>query len=106
MLRSAGWSASHWSTVGRLDASNREILSWAQTNDQVLFTHDLDLGAILAISKGDSPSVIQVRTQSLTPAHLAPLVLRVLDQFRAVLIAGALISVVETSARARVLHLK
>ena len=67
-LHSAGWPATHWSRVGRLDASDREILSWAQANDHVLFTHDLDFGAILAISRADSPSVIQVRTQDLTPS--------------------------------------
>jgi hypothetical protein len=49
---------------------------------------------------------IQVRTQDLAPNHLAPLVLRVLAQFREALAAGALISVDETSARARVLPLR
>ncbi len=106
VLRSAGWPATHWSGVGRLDASDREILSWAQANGHVLFTHDLDFGAILAISGADSPSVIQVRTQDLTPSQLLPFILRVLNQFREALTAGALISVDETSARARVLPLK
>jgi predicted nuclease of predicted toxin-antitoxin system len=105
VFRSAGRLATHWSRVGRPDATDQEILSWAQKNDHLLFTHDLDFGAILAISKGHSPSVIQVRTQDLAPAHLAPLVLRVLIQFREALASGALISVDETSARARVLPL-
>jgi predicted nuclease of predicted toxin-antitoxin system len=104
-LDSAGWSATHWSRVGRPDASDLEILSWAKANNYILFTHDLDFGAILAISRSKSPSVIQIRTQNLTPSHLIPLILRVLNQFQEDLTAGVLISVDESSARARVLPL-
>ncbi len=100
-----GSTATHWSRVGATDASDREILSWAKVNDYVLFTHDLDFGAILAASGADAPSVIQVRTQDLTPSHLAPLVLSVLNQFREALARGALISVDDTSARVRMLLL-
>jgi predicted nuclease of predicted toxin-antitoxin system len=105
VLCSSGWTATHWSRVGATDASDREILSWAKVNDYVLFTHDLDFGAILAASGAGAPSVIQVRTQDLTPSHLAPLVLRVLNQFREALARGALISVDDTSARVRMLPL-
>lgn len=104
-LRSAGLSATHWSRIGPPDASDREILSWAKKNDHVLFTHDLDFGAILAVSRSDSPSVIQIRTQNLTPSHLVPLILRVLNQFEQALTTGVLISVDDTSARARILPL-
>jgi predicted nuclease of predicted toxin-antitoxin system len=105
VLCSSGWTATHWLRVGATDASDREILSWAKVNDYVLFTHDLDFGAILAASGADAPSVIQVRTQDLTPSHLAPLVLRVFNQFREALARGALISVDDTSARVRMLPL-
>ncbi|PKN62402.1 MAG: hypothetical protein CVU57_24250 [Deltaproteobacteria bacterium HGW-Deltaproteobacteria-15] len=104
-LRSAGWPATHWSRIGRPDASDREIMSWARKNDHVLLTHDLDFGSILAVSKSDSPSVIQIRTQNLTPSYLVPFILRVLSQFQEALTAGALVSVDETTARARVLPL-
>jgi len=97
--------ATHWSRVGAANASDREILSWVKVNDHVLLTHDLDFGAILAASGANAPSVIQVRAQDLTPSHLAPLVHRVLSQFREALARGALISVDDTSARTRVLPL-
>lgn len=74
-------------------------------NGHLLLTHDSDFGAILAASGANAPSVIQVRAQDLTPSHLAPLVLRVLSQFREVLARGALISVDDTSARTRILPL-
>jgi len=104
-LRSAGWSATHWSRIGRPDASDHEIMSWARKNDHVLLTHDLDFGSILAVSRTDSPSVIQIRTQNLDPSYLAPFIVRVLNQFEEALTTGALISVDETAARARVLPL-
>jgi predicted nuclease of predicted toxin-antitoxin system len=105
VLCSAGWMATHWSRVGAVNASDRKILSWVKVNGYVLLTHDLDFGAILAASGANAPSVIQVRAQDLTPSHLAPLVLRVLSQFREVLARGALISVDDTSARTRMLPL-
>ena len=77
-----------------------------QKDDHVLFTHDLDFGAILAVSRSDSPSVIQIRTQNLNSSHLVPFILRVLNKCQEALTAGALINVDETSARARVLPLK
>jgi predicted nuclease of predicted toxin-antitoxin system len=105
VLCSAGWMATHWSNVGAANASDREILSWVKVNGHVLLTHDLDFGAILAASGAKAPSVIQVRAQDLTPSHLAPLVLRVLSQFRDPLARGALISVDDASARTRMLPL-
>jgi predicted nuclease of predicted toxin-antitoxin system len=105
VLCSAGWMATHLSRVGAANASDREILSWVKLNGHALLTHDLDFGAILAASGASAPSVIQVRAQDLTPSHLAPLVLRVLRQFREALARGALISVDDTSARTKMLPL-
>jgi len=51
VLEEAGHIASHWSTVGSLNASDREILLWTKTNGYLLFTHDLDFGAILAVTE-------------------------------------------------------
>ena len=48
VLEDAGHTASHWSAIGSMNAPDREILSWAKMNGYVLFTHDLDFGAILA----------------------------------------------------------
>lgn len=56
-----GWQAFHWSAVGEPGALDRVILSWARENEYVVFTHDLDFGAILAATNADAPSVIQVR---------------------------------------------
>jgi predicted nuclease of predicted toxin-antitoxin system len=105
VLEEAGRQAIHWSSVGPQNAPDHEILSYAKSKGYVVFTHDLDFGAILAATKADCPSVIQVRTQDVSPQHLSPLVLSALSQFEAYLEEGALVTVDEKKSRARILPL-
>ena len=55
VFNDGGYEAMHWSEIGRVDATDFEILDWARKNDFVIFTHDLDFGAILSTSKLLSP---------------------------------------------------
>jgi predicted nuclease of predicted toxin-antitoxin system len=87
----------------RRAAADYEILDWAKANQHIVFTHDLDFGAILAATKADSPSVIQLRTQDILPTASCPLLLRVLDDHRSQLEDGALISVDTRKARVHIL---
>jgi predicted nuclease of predicted toxin-antitoxin system len=98
-----GRQAVHWSDIGDARAPDRVILERAKANEYIVFTHDLDFGTILAVTQAESPSVIQVRTQNVLPNYLGDLVLRVLDQFSDLLKDGALITIDETMARARIL---
>jgi predicted nuclease of predicted toxin-antitoxin system len=75
-------------------------------HDHVVFTHDLDFGAILAASKAEGPSVLQVRAQDVGPSHLGDLVLSALSQLHDHLTRGAVVSLDEKSARVRLLPLK
>ena len=106
VLSQAGHVAVHWSSVGSPRAKDREILTWAREHHHVVFTHDLDFGAILAATDADSPSVIQIRTQDPTPEHCGPIVLDTLKRFAEGLAAGALISVDENRARVRLLPMR
>lgn len=105
VLTKQGWQAVHWSTVGDPRAKDQEIMNWALANDYVVFTHDLDFGAILAATQAVAPSVIQVRTQDVMPAHLEPVVVAALQQYEAELQAGALLIVHEGRLRVRILPL-
>jgi len=67
VLEHAGWEAVHWSTVGDMRAPDDIIMSWARENGYIVFTHDLDFGVLLALTRAESPSVIQVRTQDVFP---------------------------------------
>ena len=67
VLERAGWEAVHWSTVGDMRAPDDVIMLWARENGYIVFTHDLDFGVLLALTRAESPSVIQVRTQDVFP---------------------------------------
>ena len=98
-----GWMAIHWSTVGDPRAADALIMDWARSNDYVVFTHDLDFGVLLAHSRADGPSVIQVRTQDIMPQHFKSRLVQVLRQYESMLDSGALVTVDEGKARVRVL---
>jgi predicted nuclease of predicted toxin-antitoxin system len=103
VLEEGGWEATHWSKIGDAGASDSEIMTWAKANGHVVFTHDLDFGAILAATKAQSPSVLQIRTKDVNPHHIRNLLISVLNQFKGQLEKGALVSVDESTSRARIL---
>lgn len=98
-----GWEALHWSEVGDPRASDDVIMAWARENGCIVFTHDLDLGTILATTHADGPSVIQVRTQDIMPQTLGGRLVQILRQYKAMLEKGALITVDEAKSRVRIL---
>ena len=102
-LNSSGHDAVHWSTVGRQDAPDVEIMRWATDNDRIVLTNDLDFGAILASSNRQRPSVVQLRADVLGPDHAGPAVAGAVEMARAELEAGALLTVDMTRFRARIL---
>ncbi len=102
-LHERGFESVHWSTIGAYTAPDREIMQWARDNACVVFTHDLDFGILLALSKAGGPSVIQVRTQDVSPAHLGPLLVAALRAHGDALERGALLNVDEAKSRVRIL---
>lgn len=104
-LLAEGWPSVHWSQIGVASAPDCEIMQWANENQRVVLTHDLDYGAMLAATKAEGPSVVQVRTQDVRVEFLGPLLMPVLRRFARELEAGALIVVDEAKSRVRVLPL-
>ena len=103
VLARHGYESVHWSSIGSTTAEDSEIMEYAKLNGYVVFTHDLDFGALLASSGADRPSVFQVRTLGVLPIQIEPLVIAALKQFEPTLEAGALVSVDEKRSRARIL---
>jgi len=93
VLQRHGWETVHWSTVGDPRATDPEIMAWANAMGSVVFTHDLGFGG---------PSVIQVRTQDVTPGHLEPILVTALRTHDAALEEGALVTVDEARSRIRI----
>jgi len=105
-LEKEGFEAVHWSKIGDFSAADEVILEWARKHEHVVFTHDLDFGALLAATRGEGPSVIQIRTQDTLPESSGKIIIDTLNQFENELEKGALLSVDQHRARVRILPLK
>lgn len=104
-LASHGHETVHWSSVGRPDASDSDIMAWAKVHDYVVMTSDLDFGEILAITKDSLSSVIQLRDSRNDPTTMLPLVLKALAKCAADLTRGALVSIDQQHSRLKLLPL-
>jgi predicted nuclease of predicted toxin-antitoxin system len=78
-------------------------MEWARVNGYVVFTHDLDLAALLATTQAQGPSVIQVRTHDVMPQTLGRRLVQILRQYGTTLEAGALITIDESKSRVHIL---
>ena len=105
ILAAAHIEAVHWSTLGAKDAPDSKIMAYAKINGYVVFTHDLDFGAILAATHGEKPSVVQIRTDDVSPNTIGKQVIAALHQMTAELEVGALLTIDTNRMRLRVLPL-
>jgi predicted nuclease of predicted toxin-antitoxin system len=105
-LRQGGHTAVHCSEIDSATATDQEIVDWAKREGYVVFTHDLDFGAILACTRATSPSVIQMRCQNVLPFDMGNVILTALRKYEAELNEGALIVIDETKYRVRILPLQ
>jgi len=106
VLRKAGFEATHWYRLGAPGAPDSELFAWAREHGHIVFTHDLDFGAMLAATHAESPSVFQIRTNDVSPAALAPRAIELLHRFAPQLASGALVVVDEMRERVRILPLE
>lgn len=104
-FRSRGLEATHWQQVGAATASDEEVLAWCAEHGYILFTHDLDFGAILAASKGQNPSVVQLRTENVVPEAMLQQVTNTLRIVEKELATGALVTIEPVRHRIRLLPL-
>lgn len=105
LLDGLGMRSTHWSTVGRGNAPDSEIMAYAAANDYVVLTHDLDFSAILAATHGEKPSVVQIRAEDVNPDKIGPQVAAALRQMESELKEGALLTVDSNRTRLRLLPL-
>jgi predicted nuclease of predicted toxin-antitoxin system len=98
-----GFESVHWSSVGEATSRDAEILGYAKREGFVVFTHDLDFGSLLAVSKATGPSVIQVRTQDTLPSAIGEVVMRAIQATNEQLAKGALVTVEPDRFRIRIL---
>jgi predicted nuclease of predicted toxin-antitoxin system len=106
LLNESGFRAVHWSTVGPANAPDAQVMGYAMANDFVVLTHDLDFGAILAVTHGEGPSVVQLRSEDVSPDTIGKRVVSALRQMQSELEAGALLTFEATGTRLRLLPLR
>ncbi|MGH3087784.1 MAG: DUF5615 family PIN-like protein [Rubrobacteraceae bacterium] len=98
-----GLEAVHWSTVGDPGAPDHIIMEWARAEGCVVFTHDLDFSRLLALTRSEGPSVVQLRSQAVLPESAGPLIFAAIRQHGELLERGALVVIDAASSRARIL---
>jgi predicted nuclease of predicted toxin-antitoxin system len=105
VLNKAGFQAIHWSTAGKVTATDHEIAALAAKNDYIVVTHDLDFGAILAVTHGRKPSDVQIRADNITADAIGEKVIAAHLQMEKPLKAGALLTIDTNRNRMRLLPL-
>ncbi len=89
-----------------MNAADIEIMAYAAKHDYVVLTHDLDFSAILAATQGIKPSVVQIRSDNLSPAAIGEPLIAAVQQMTPELVAGALLTVDPGRTRLHLLPLR
>lgn len=105
-LREAGFEAHYWTDIGHQGDEDLEILEWAEANEHVIVTRDLDFSNLLAWHGLAKPSVIQLRTgDSLPDKGTGELVANIIRSQAEALELGAILTIEVEKRRARIKRL-
>lgn len=75
-------------------------------NGYVLFTHDLDIGTVLALTHASGPSVIQIRAKDPLPESVGDTVFQAIKAHAELLAQGALVTIDAARSRVRLLPIR
>jgi predicted nuclease of predicted toxin-antitoxin system len=106
LLETAGHSWLHARDLGLATAADEQILERAREQGEIILTHDLDYGTLLAFSGDSAPSVVIFRRQNVQPEALAGALLQSWDECGPALEEGALVVVEEQALRIRRLPIR
>ncbi|MFO7676345.1 MAG: DUF5615 family PIN-like protein [bacterium] len=100
-LATCGHTWRHVGDIGLAAAADEQIVAEARQTREVILTHDLDYGAILAFSGEDAPSVVTFRTVNTLPDYLLTRLIAVLPDIEPALAQGAIVVLEDAAARVR-----
>ena len=101
-LAAQGHACRHVGDIGMAQASDVAIIEEARANHEVIVTHDLDYGHLLAFSaEGVVPSVIIVRMRNTHPNNLLTRILSILPEIEQPLLDGAIVALEDANLRVR-----
>lgn len=105
-LREKGWKILRVSEIMDVRTADIDILNYARDKNKVVITCDLDFSELLAIFGYDSPSVINLRLDDLSPDYVTQRIIDIVSKLKRELKTGIVISVNDNSARYRNLPIK
>jgi len=100
-LRKRGYDVVHLREQELQRLPDEQIVQKAIREERTILTHDLVFGRLMALSRGQTPSVITFRLDDMKPANVNHYLGETLARFAEVLEQGALISVNEQIIRMR-----
>jgi len=100
-LQTQGHSYRHVGDIGMACATDAAIMQAAQMNDEVIITHDLDYGNLLAFSGEAAPSVIIYRVRNTHPENLFARIVKIWAEIEKPLLDGAIVVIEDAALRIR-----
>jgi predicted nuclease of predicted toxin-antitoxin system len=100
-LMAEGHAYRHVRDIGMARADDREIVTEAKTHQEIILTHDLDYGTLLAFSGESKPSVVIFRLRYTHPDHLFRRMMSVWFDIQNPLSEGAIVVLEDATLRIR-----
>ena len=98
-LRNHGWDIIRVSEVMDEKSKDIDVLVYAQKQNRVVITQDLDFSQILALRGYAKPSLINLRFENARPDFVTARIIDVVASMEKELEEGVVVTVDETSAR-------
>jgi len=98
-LRNHGWDIIRVSEVMDEKSKDIDVLVYAQKQNKVVITQDLDFSQILALRGYAKPSLINLRFENASPDFVTARIIDVVSSMEKELEEGVVVTVDETSAR-------
>lgn len=105
-LKERGHVCRHAGDIDMSRATDAEIVVEARNKGEVIVTHDLDYGHLLAFSGEKAPSVIILRLRDLRTNEIMSRLDAVWNEIEGVLAEGAIVSLSDKSLRIRKLPIE
>ena len=100
-LRAVGHECRHVGDLGLATATDTAVVEEARRNGEVILTHDLDYGNLLAFSGTASPSVVILRLRNTHPANILERILKAWPEIATPLERGAIVVLEDVAIRIR-----
>jgi len=105
-LQERGHVCRHVGDMGMSRATDTEIVAEAKRTNEVILTHDLDYGHLLAFSGEKAPSVVILRLRNLQTDEVMSRLDAVWKDIESPVLEGAIVSLSDKSLRIRTLPIE